>query len=229
MKTPLLFVLCWLTVQAVRADDVIPSLTVDGVTYSNVTVGTVTPTKVGIIYSGGIASLPLEKLSPELQKRFGYDPQKAEQHRQTEAQRQAAWQKAEQERMAQQAIEQAKAEKCTGSLEFVATVVQVIPEGLLLRVTAGGNGFFLAKNDPPLDWVLIGHPQHDTLAESNVVRGSAYRDGVFRYTTVLGASRTVERWVCCTDILKSQTQKPADPFVRPKQRDPNIRRIGESP
>ena len=61
------------------------TLKVDGVTYSNVTWGTVTPATVGIFYSTGvsrgIALVPLEKLSPELQKRFGYDPKKAAEYR----------------------------------------------------------------------------------------------------------------------------------------------------
>lgn len=76
MRTSILFVLCWLTLQVVRAEDVIPALTVDGVTYSNVTFGTVTMTKATIFYTGGVAAFPLGKLPPDLQKRFGYDPQK---------------------------------------------------------------------------------------------------------------------------------------------------------
>jgi hypothetical protein len=53
------------------------TITVDGITYSNVTWRTVTPATVSIFHETGVASIPLEKLSPELQKRFGYDPQKA--------------------------------------------------------------------------------------------------------------------------------------------------------
>lgn len=75
MKTSLLFVLCWLTVRAVSADDVVPSLTVDGVTYSNVTFNTASATAVTIFHSKGVASVPLAQLSPELQKRFGVKSQ----------------------------------------------------------------------------------------------------------------------------------------------------------
>jgi hypothetical protein len=53
------------------------TLTVDGVTYSNVTFGTATPLSVSIRHRTGIASVPLAKLPPDLQQRLGYDPQKA--------------------------------------------------------------------------------------------------------------------------------------------------------
>lgn len=69
---------------AAHADETNLTLTVDGVTYSNVTFGTVTPTKATIFHTGGVASFPLGKLPPDLQQRFGYDPQKA-----------AEWQKAQ--------------------------------------------------------------------------------------------------------------------------------------
>jgi DNA segregation ATPase FtsK/SpoIIIE-like protein len=52
-------------------------ITVDGIIYSNVTWHTVTPATVTIYHQVGVASIPLEKLPPELQQRFGYDPQKA--------------------------------------------------------------------------------------------------------------------------------------------------------
>jgi hypothetical protein len=53
------------------------TITVDGVTYSNVTWRTVTPATVSIFHQTGVASIPLEKLPPELQQRFGYDPRRA--------------------------------------------------------------------------------------------------------------------------------------------------------
>ncbi len=66
------------------ADETNLTLTVDGVTYSNVTFGTVTPVSVSIRHSKGAATVPLVKLSPALQARFGYDPAAAEQFRQRE-------------------------------------------------------------------------------------------------------------------------------------------------
>ena len=69
---------------------------VDGITYSNVTWRTVTPATASITHRTGAASIPLWKLPPELQTRFGYDPQKAREYlvaqRNAEIARQAALQ-----------------------------------------------------------------------------------------------------------------------------------------
>jgi hypothetical protein len=53
------------------------TFTVDGIAYSNVTWRTVTSSTVSIIHSTGAATIPLEKLSTNLQKRFHFDPVKA--------------------------------------------------------------------------------------------------------------------------------------------------------
>src|SRR5258707_1318150 len=53
------------------------SITVDGSTYDNVRWGRVTLSTVTIFHRTGVATVPLAKLPPELQKQFGYDPQKA--------------------------------------------------------------------------------------------------------------------------------------------------------
>jgi hypothetical protein len=62
--------LCCLTA---KAED----WTVNGKTYHNVTVGQVEADRVHITFDGGIGSLMLVDLTPELQKRFNYDPAKA--------------------------------------------------------------------------------------------------------------------------------------------------------
>ena len=45
--------------------------------YEDVRWGTVTPATVSIFYKTGVATIRLERLSPDLQRRFGYDAQKA--------------------------------------------------------------------------------------------------------------------------------------------------------
>ena len=57
------------------------TITVEGIIYSNVTWHTVTPAAVTIYHQTGVASIPLEELPADLQKRFGYDPQKAAAYR----------------------------------------------------------------------------------------------------------------------------------------------------
>ena len=72
-------ILCCLTMQSAFADVTNLMLTVDGITYSNVTFGTLTPGSVSVRHNTGVASIPLAKLPPDLQKQFGYDPAAAEQ------------------------------------------------------------------------------------------------------------------------------------------------------
>jgi hypothetical protein len=84
----LVLLLVFTVVIAARAEDTnaLPTtITVDGITYSNVTWRTVTPATVTIFHDTGVASIPLEKLPPELQQRFGYDPQKAAAYRARES------------------------------------------------------------------------------------------------------------------------------------------------
>jgi len=82
-------------VVASHADETNLTLTVDGITYSNVTFRTVTPATVNIFHKTGVATIPLEKLPLELQKRFGYDPQKAAGYRRAETERAAEIQAAQ--------------------------------------------------------------------------------------------------------------------------------------
>lgn len=54
-----------------------PSLRVGSSTYTNAEIRAVTATDLIISFDGGGAKVALTNLSPELQKRFGYDPAKA--------------------------------------------------------------------------------------------------------------------------------------------------------
>jgi serine phosphatase RsbU (regulator of sigma subunit) len=152
-------ILCCLAIQSAFAAESNLTLTVDGVTYSNVTFGTATPSSVSVRHSTGVASIPLEKLSPELQKRFGYDPQKAAASRQEEAkqlelarqqqelarqeaekrkervtaavlQRQEEEQKRQEEQRQEEERQQREWEKAK---LFFVKVVQALPEGALVR------------------------------------------------------------------------------------------------
>jgi hypothetical protein len=63
---------------------------VDGITYTNAHFGTTTPSSVTLLHSTGVATIPLEKLPPDLQKQLGYDLQRATQWRVAEQQAEAA-------------------------------------------------------------------------------------------------------------------------------------------
>ena len=71
--------LCWSA-----SDTTNLTVTIDKVAYSNVTWGTVTPVSATMFHSTGIAVVPLDKLPPELQQRFDYDPRKAAEFRAAE-------------------------------------------------------------------------------------------------------------------------------------------------
>jgi len=62
---------------AARADEQLPVLKAGSEVYSNITVTTVNATDVYFIYAGGMANVKIKTLSPELQKHFHYDSQKA--------------------------------------------------------------------------------------------------------------------------------------------------------
>jgi hypothetical protein len=70
---------------AVTSNALPASITIDGTTYEDVRWERVTPTTVTIFHKTGVATIPLEKLPPALQKRFGYDQQKAADYRAVEA------------------------------------------------------------------------------------------------------------------------------------------------
>jgi hypothetical protein len=69
---------CLATISVTAADtNYFDVLKAGGSTYSNVMVRTVTPTDIIVSFDGGGARIALTNLTPDLQKRFGYDPAKA--------------------------------------------------------------------------------------------------------------------------------------------------------
>ena len=54
------------------------SITIDGTIYEEVRWGRLTPSTVTIFHRTGVATIPLWKLPPDLQRTFGYDQQKVE-------------------------------------------------------------------------------------------------------------------------------------------------------
>jgi len=72
MKITVCALLVFTLGSAVLADETNLTLTVDGIIYSNVTFGTVTPATVVIRHSTGAATLPLAKLPADLQQRLGH-------------------------------------------------------------------------------------------------------------------------------------------------------------
>jgi hypothetical protein len=91
MKTLFLALALALIATVVHAED----WTVQGKIYQNVTVTKVEPDAVHIMYEGGIGSVKLSDLSPDLQKRFNYDPKAAQEATQQKAAQQVQAEAAE--------------------------------------------------------------------------------------------------------------------------------------
>jgi hypothetical protein len=64
--------------------------TIDGKEYKNVKVSRVEPDGVVITFSGGIVKIPFTELPPEIQKKYGYDPQAATTYSAQQSEQQAA-------------------------------------------------------------------------------------------------------------------------------------------
>jgi type IV secretory pathway VirB9-like protein len=180
------------------------TLTVDGVTYSNVTFGTATPSWVSVRHASGAATIPLAKLPPDLQKQFGYDPEKAAQWQasQQEAQAEAARKKAE--KIAEQ---QALEKKWAAAQRWNGAVDEILPDGIVVVMHSPG---YVRQGSQPYDRqghvrhfetvvdpqdfyiLLVGHPKKSEFAEGNGISFYAYKDGV---VTVGGDA--LEKWVYC--------------------------------
>ena len=107
--------LCVSTCAVILAEETNISLTVDRVTYKEVRWGSITPTEVSIFHSTGVATIPLAKLSPELQQKLGYDAQKA-----------AQW------LSAQQTKRKTELEAKRAAVEnWIFTVKEVVPNGVI--------------------------------------------------------------------------------------------------
>jgi hypothetical protein len=217
MKRASVFLLCFIAMQSVLANDSNLTLTVDGTTYSNVTFGTVTPSSVSFRHSTGAATVALAKLPPDLQQRLGYDPQKAAayiqeraeaeaaaaklagerlaEEQKREAERQAAQQQSERGIRQREAAQQAHEEELNNlrnqlagtAQQFMGQVTDVFADGLLVLGGVPDWG------DQPA--LLVGHPREKLAAEGDRFICMASRSGVYEYKLAFGGKRTVARWI----------------------------------
>ncbi len=175
------------------------TLTVDGVTYNNVRFGRATPASVTVFHSTGVATIPLEKLTPQLQQQFGYDPQKA-------AEWQAAQQKAEAERQAAQwqaAYEAAEARrKAAATVQWTLTVERILPDGIIARGRRTGDARVSDSSSRRI--CLVEDPKVGELAEGNKFTANAYKEGVI---TIAG--RVLEKWVYYEPMPQKAAQQQA--------------------
>ena len=213
MRTLCILFLWCLTLQSVFAAESNVTITVDGITYSNVTFGAVTPATVKVFHSSGIAVLPLAKLSPELQQRFGYAPQKAGQYLQTEAQRRSSEQAAEkQKKLAVALIGKVTAVNSSGVVVQTQAASTEIQYDYQTHVGIAGE--YRGTTQKPVGTktveaqyaVLVGHPRQSSFAVGDAVSCRAYRDGVAN-----NDGKPLPRWVYIgeKELQKTTTKQPA--------------------
>jgi cytochrome c biogenesis protein CcmG/thiol:disulfide interchange protein DsbE len=116
-----LLVAGWSAVTA-SAEEKLPLLKIGADTYTNVVVTSVTDTDIYFTHSKGMGNARLNKLAPELQKRFGYQPAKAATAEKRQAQADQNFRKA-----AAQAAPPAKLKAATQATDSAQVVPADIP------------------------------------------------------------------------------------------------------
>jgi hypothetical protein len=179
------------------------TLTVGGVIYTNAVFGAVTPYAVTIKHSTGVAEVPLSELPADLQKRFGYDPQKAQDYLQESTARQAALVARDSreavdrsarehdaavkaDAAATEAAEKAKLVALTA--EISGEVVVTTDAGMMLKMRNAGDRTARTITTEEEYAFLVGYP--DPLAPKTGVHCLAYPDGSKEID-----GHTMPRWV----------------------------------
>lgn len=181
--------------------------------YKGVTVTKIEPDGVNIMHESGLAKIPYEKLTPELQAKFGgFDAAKAAEFRKKRNKAESAYHQAIDKETA--AIEADKAEKKLVADYKMATKVEVIQAtaggGMLCKVAfmfdtetqvAGKNAFgettYTTKKGKAWsqyseDWFFVtGLPDH--LVDGSTWQGFTLSDGNHAYSNTLGATKTIRK------------------------------------
>ncbi|MGO9245223.1 MAG: hypothetical protein ACLP0A_00495 [Verrucomicrobiia bacterium] len=205
--------ICLFAVTLGFADDTNLTLTVDGITYNNVRFVHPTPATVTIYHSTGVATIPLAKLPPDLQKQFGYDPKAATQWElaqqqidaaaaETQRQQAARWKAAQDKLAAEAAALQEAEQKAAAAVTWTVKIQSVLPDGVIARGCPGAN-----PNGPDSKTiVLLNPPGLQSLAEGEQLTATAYRDGI-----AVAQNRTLEKWVCLPSSASAIAETSAPP------------------
>jgi hypothetical protein len=168
------------------------SFTIDGFIYENVRWGRITPSTATIFHKTGVATIPLEKLPPEWQEKLGYDPFRAKQYRQAEAEARAAWLQARQQQLElsqqRQAEEDQRKKLEAMAVDFHCTIMALDERGVVVRtaktsipnsatIPAGGSVEDRPKQIEIAYAFLVGHPRQASLAVGDTISCRAYRNG----------------------------------------------------
>ncbi len=132
-----------LLVAPARAEEKLPFLKVGVDSYTNVTITSVTATDIYFTHDRGMGNARLSRLSPELQKRFGYEPAKANAAQQKQADADANYRK-------NLAAESARAKQAAKATPAKATPPPPAAEPADIKVPRISAASFLGKAPPPM-------------------------------------------------------------------------------
>jgi hypothetical protein len=191
--------------------------TIDGKEYKNVKVSRVEPDGVVITFSGGIVKIPFTELPPEIQAKFGYNPQAAADYQkqayeagQRRAQELAEGQQRQAEKRAKYwsehstpqpaPVEQqstaasmhgsALDERPSGpSVVIYGHVNQVVNEGLLVSVRTRND--IIGGEHIPNGTIVLVVGQFPGVYDDDKVQVQGSLIGSHQYTTVMGGRKTV--------------------------------------
>lgn len=182
--------------------------TTEGITYSSARIVKVEPDGIRLIHESGSCKVPFSKLPTEIQTKYSYDPEKAEQYKKETAQKEIE---------NNQAILRAEAEKKAMQLKlksakrYTFKVFNVMKKdnGLLANFftpssSAGSaaravNAFMGRSNEPipaktgAVAVYLTGNINFSKIVDGTIIEAIYVEDGTFEYTTTVGAESTVKK------------------------------------
>ena len=188
-----------------------------GKIYKSVVVRSVTPSELKIMHESGTAGIKLEDLPEDLQKKYGYNPEEAAEHRLAEQKKIRSQEmtldreiaKTQQAEAAEKKNQEVKkgieAQKAQARFnEFF--VMQVLSDGLLVNnvetavvggglssVGGGGNVSTYRKKGSTV-YFISNFPNASALVDGKSIEGLFYENGNYSYEDTLGARRTVKQY-----------------------------------
>lgn len=151
--------------------NIIPSLTINGQTHTNVQFGTVTASYATILYDGGGERVALSNLPPDIQRQLNYDPAKAKAAQVVEAQRKAA----ANERAKQLATAWAAAAQPSGPPQTIQ-ILKLITESHLYVSMANGRPADIFIHNLPYSVISFMRDFNSTQASVAADKNNVYND-----------------------------------------------------
>ena len=170
---------------------------------TNAEVVTVAPNKLVYRADDGLSggTIRLEKLPPDLQAKFHFDPDQANVADQMENDRKTAdlqkriagQQAAEEQAKWDAALKLALSKRQT----FYGDIMQKIDAGLLVR-SPGSYGASAGESSVTI--LLKDYPLAGSVAADDQIHVSAFPVGLYSYTTVKNSVNTIHAWTCDTNV-----------------------------